>query len=174
MPSGFGRGATERPMMRGKVSGLPALLLLGALSLGVAYAGRRESSPGPEDASEAIKAVLIAQQAAWNRGDIPAFLEGYWNSSDLTFSGPSGIVRGYAGVLERYQKAYPDRPTMGELAFSGLEIRMLGRDSALVIGHWHLTRGMGDAGGVFTLVFERFPAGWRIIHDHTSTQKLTP
>ena len=160
--------------MRAKVSVLRALFLVGSLWLGVAYAERRNSSPAQEDASAAIKNVLTAQKDAWNHGDIPAFLEGYWNSPDLTFSGADGIVRGYAGVLERYQKAYPDKQAMGELGFYDLGIRLLGQDSALVLGHWHINRRIGDAGGVFTLVFQRFPGGWRIIHDHTSSQKLTP
>jgi len=138
----------------------------------IAQAGNR--SAAPDEQSEAIRAVLTTQQAAWNHGDIPAFLEGYWNSPELTFSGGDGIVRGYAGLLQRYRKSYPDRAAMGELDFSGLEIRILARDAALVLGHWHLKRAAGDAGGVFTLVFRRFPAGWRIIHDHTSAQKQTP
>ncbi|PYU02700.1 MAG: DUF4440 domain-containing protein [Acidobacteria bacterium] len=138
----------------------------------IAQAGNR--SAAPDEQSEAIRAVLTTQQAAWNRGDIPAFLEGYWNSPELTFSGGDGIVRGYAGLLQRYRKSYPDRAAMGELDFSGLEIRILARDAALVLGHWHLKRAAGDAGGVFTLVFRRFPAGWRIIHDHTSAQRQTP
>jgi ketosteroid isomerase-like protein len=126
------------------------------------------------DPSNAIRTVLTEQQAAWNRGDIPAFLQGYWNSPELTFAGSDGIVRGYDGLLERYRKSYPDKSHMGELEFSGLEIRPLGADSALVLGHWHLKRSVGDAGGVFSLVFHRFPVGWRIIHDHTSAQKQTP
>jgi ketosteroid isomerase-like protein len=126
------------------------------------------------DPSNEIRAVLTEQQAAWNRGDIPAFLEGYWNSPELTFAGSDGIVRGYDGLLERYRKTYPDKTRMGELEFSGLEIRPLGADSALVLGHWHLKRPVGDVGGVFSLVFHRFPVGWRIIHDHTSAQKQTP
>ena len=138
----------------------------------IAQAGNR--SAAPDEQSEAIRAVLTTQQAAWNRGDIPAFLKGYWNSPELTFSGGDGIVRGYAGLLQRYRKSYPDRAAMGELDFSGLEIRILARDAALVLGHWHLKRAAGDAGGVFTLVFRRFPTGWRIIHDHTSAQKQTP
>ena len=150
-----------------------AFLICVATCIGVTHA--RQTAPGkPDAAPDAIKAVLTTQQAAWNRGDIPTFLEGYWNSPELTFSGTNGIVRGYDGVLVRYQKAYPDKDAMGELEFSGLEIRMLGADSALVLGHWHLARKIGDAGGVFTLIFRRFPAGWRIIHDHTSAQKLTP
>jgi uncharacterized protein (TIGR02246 family) len=149
------------------------LILFGVFALGMAVASRRQSPSGPEDASEAIKALMTAQQAAWNRGDIPAFLEGYWNSPDLTFSSPNGIVRGYSGVLDRYKKAYPDKQAMGELQFSGLEIRMLGPESAFVLGHWHLAREAGEVEGVFTLILRRFSPGWRIIHDHTSTQKQT-
>jgi uncharacterized protein (TIGR02246 family) len=160
--------------MRARFAVLVVALFV-ALGWGIRLTHARQAAPGkPNDASEAIKAVLSTQQAAWNRGDIPTFLEGYWNSPDLTFSGSNGIVRGYGGVLERYQKAYPDKDSMGELEFSGLEIRMLGPDSALVLGHWHLIHKNGDAGGVFTLIFRRLPAGWRIIHDHTSAQKLTP
>jgi ketosteroid isomerase-like protein len=167
--------------MRRKVGWLVALAVLGS---GVALARARtlQSPVNPaaarasvgQEPSEAILAVLIAQQAAWNRGDIPAFLEGYWDSPELTFSGSDGIVRGYAGLLESYRNRYPNRAAMGELDFSGLEIRPLAPDAALVLGRWHLARSLGDTGGVFTLVFRRFPTGWRIIHDHTSARKLTP
>jgi uncharacterized protein (TIGR02246 family) len=116
---------------------------------------------------KAITAVLNAQQAAWNRGDVDAFLVGYWHSNDLTFSGSSGVARGWDGVLARYKKTYPDRAAMGELDFSNLEFRFLGPDAALVLGRWHLKRE-NEAGGVFSLVWQRFPHGWRIIHDHTS------
>ena len=127
------------------------------------------------ESARAIRAILTFQQAAWNRGDIPAFLQGgYWNSPELTFAGSDGIVRGYDGLLERYQKHYPDKKAMGELEFSGTEIRQLGPEAALVLGHWHLKRQSDEVGGVFSLVFQRFPEGWRIIHDHTSAQKQTP
>jgi len=118
--------------------------------------------------SEAIRSVLSAQQSAWNRGDVDAFLVGYWHSPELTFSGSSGVSRGWNGVLARYRKNYPDRATMGELDFSELEFRFLGPDAALVLGKWHLKREKGDIGEVFTLVWQRFPDGWKIIHDHTS------
>lgn len=116
----------------------------------------------------AITAILEAQQKAWNQGDVDAFLLGYWHSPALTFSGTSGIARGWDAVLARYRKAYPDRASMGQLEFSALEFRFLGPDAALVLGHWHLTRANGDVGGVFSLVWQRFPEGWRTIHDHTS------
>ncbi len=117
---------------------------------------------------EAILAVLNAQQTAWNRGDVDTFLEGYWRSPELSFSGSSGITRGWEGVRERYKKRYADRTAMGQLEFSELEFHFLGPDATLVLGHWHLKREIGDIGGVFTLVWQRFPEGWKIIHDHTS------
>jgi TonB family protein len=117
---------------------------------------------------DAIRMVLNAQQAAWNRGDVDAFLVGYWRSPELTFSGSSGVSRGWDSVRARYKKNYPDRAAMGELDFSDLEFRFLGKDAALVLGKWHLKREQGDLGGVFTLVWQRFPDGWKIIHDHTS------
>ena len=118
---------------------------------------------------EAISAVLRAQQSAWNRADVDAFLQGYWHSPELTFSGSSGVARGWDGVLARYKKSYPGRTAMGQLDFSDLEFRFLGRDAAFVLGKWHLQREKDELGGVFTLVWERFPDGWKIVHDHTST-----
>jgi uncharacterized protein (TIGR02246 family) len=118
--------------------------------------------------TKAIHEVLSRQQAAWNRGDVDAFLIGYWRSPELTFSGGSGVSRGWDGVLARYRKNYPDRATMGEVEFTGLELRFLGPDAALVLGQWHLKRESGDVGGVFSLVWQKFPDGWKIIHDHTS------
>jgi uncharacterized protein (TIGR02246 family) len=116
---------------------------------------------------KAITAVLHAQQSAWNRSDVDAFLVGYWHSSELTFSGSSGVSRGWDAVLARYKKNYPDRAAMGQLDFSDLEFRFLGPDAALVLGRWHLKRE-NEVGGVFSLVWQRFPDGWKIIHDHTS------
>jgi L-asparaginase / beta-aspartyl-peptidase len=118
---------------------------------------------------DAITAVLNAQQAAWNHGDVEAFLTGYWRSPELTFSGSNGVSRGWDGVLARYKKNYPDRAAMGQLDFSDLEFRFLGPDCALVLGRWHLRRERDELGGVFSLVWQRLPDGWKIIHDHTST-----
>ncbi len=147
-----------------------------ALTMGVFLLARGQGSGKVADERrvdrEAISAVLSAQQTAWNRGDVDAFLVGYWHSPELTFSGSSGVARGWDGVLARYKKNYPDRGAMGQLDFSELEFRFLGPDAALVLGEWHLKREKDDIGGVFTLVWQRFPDGWKIIHDHTSA--VTP
>jgi uncharacterized protein (TIGR02246 family) len=136
-----------------------------ALALGTALASNSNDRSGDR---AAITAVLQAQQAAWNRGDVTAFLEGYWKSPDLTFSGSGGVTRGFDGVQARYKRNYPDHAAMGELQFSDLEFRFIGPEAALVLGKWHLKREKGDVGGVFSLVWQKFPEGWKIIHDHTS------
>ena len=147
----------------------PTILVTIVLLVAPAAQARRAhpSNNRSEDRS-AITAVLKKQQEAWNQGDVDTFLQGYWRSPELTFSGSGGIARGWDGVLARYKEHYPNREAMGQLEFSGLEIRFLGKNAALVLGHWNLTRQKGDVGGVFSLVFEYFPEGWRIIHDHTS------
>jgi len=122
----------------------------------------------PDQGQSAVYILLLTQQADWNKGDIGAFMNGYWNSPDLTFAGPNGFTQGWQPVLERYQKTYASRAAMGMLQFSDLNIQMLGSDAALVRGKWHLQRHAGDIGGIFTLVLRRFPEGWRIIHDHTT------
>lgn len=148
------------------VSSLILASLAGTLFLA---ASRR---PAAEEMKEtdraAIMAVLTTQQSGWDKGDIRGFMAGYWNSSELTFAGTRGFTRGWQPVLARYEKTYADKAAMGTLDFSELELRPLGPDAALVLGKWHLQRQAGDIGGIFTLVFQRFPEGWRIIHDHTT------
>jgi ketosteroid isomerase-like protein len=122
----------------------------------------------PSDPNTAIRGVLEAQVAAWNQGDIDMFMDGYKKSDATSFVDSSGILRGWQAVLDRYQKSYPDRQAMGTLNFFDLEITVLSPTAALVMGHWQLQRQLGKAGGVFTLVFRKFPEGWRIINDHTS------
>jgi uncharacterized protein (TIGR02246 family) len=116
----------------------------------------------------AVIAVLEDQKTAWNRGDVSTFMNGYWRSPDVTFAGKAGFTRGWETVLARYQHTYPDQTSMGHLEFSELEVRPLGPDAALVLGKWHINRPAGDVGGIFTLVLQKLPEGWRITHDHTT------
>lgn len=146
------------------------LIIIALFFIPVLATAQSGASAHAKDRS-AITQLITTQQDSWNKGDIDAFMSAYWKSSDLTFSGSRGTERGYDAVYARYKKAYPDRASMGRLDFSQLEFHFTGNDGALVLGHWHLTReksGGGDIGGVFSLVWQRFPEGWRIIHDHTS------
>jgi uncharacterized protein (TIGR02246 family) len=117
-----------------------------------------------------IRRVLDDQVAAWNRGDIPGFMEGYDKSESTTFVS-STITKGHAQVLANYRKRYPTPEKMGELRFSDLEIRLLGPDYASVIGKFHLDRAAeagGESSGIFTLLFHKTGKGWKVILDHTS------
>lgn len=115
-----------------------------------------------------IRQVMNDQVAAWNRGDIDGFMRGYWNSDDLIFVSGDNVTRGWRPTLERYKRSYDSRAKMGTLAFSDLEIKVLSRDAAVVLGSWALARDKDNPHGKFTLTFRRFREGWRIIIDHTS------
>src|ERR1700757_2125066 len=117
----------------------------------------------------AIRAVLDAQAAAWNRGDIEAYMQGYDRSPYTEFVGGDTITRGWQEVLDRYKKRYDTREKMGTLTFSDLEITILSNDAALVLGRWRLKRANDEPHGTFTLLFRKTKAGWRIVHDHTSS-----
>lgn len=117
----------------------------------------------------AIRAVLDAQRDAWNRGDIEGYMDGYDRSGQTEFVGGNEITRGWQTVLDRYRKKYDSREKMGVLTFSEVEITMLSKDAALVLGRWHLKRASDEPHGTFSLVFRKTKAGWRIVHDHTSS-----
>jgi ketosteroid isomerase-like protein len=143
------------------------LLLLAGIGLA------RPPAQTHRNANAEIRAVLDAQVAAWNRADVLGFMRGYWKSPATEFVSSSGVLRGWEKVLERYRRVYPDKRAMGSLTFSDLEVTLLGPKAALALGHWQLRREHDQRGGVFTLVFRRFPEGWRIINDHTSAVNPT-
>src|SRR5271154_3416633 len=114
--------------------------------------------------------VLLAQEAAWNRGDLTAFASGYKDSPDTLFI-THQVSRGYAGLIDQYKRDYPTRAAMGNLSFSDLEVRSLDENFAVVIGKYRLDRSKkdgGNAGGLFSLVLEKTDKGWKIIIDHTT------
>ena len=121
------------------------------------------------DAEADIRALLLAQQAAWNRGDLDGFMAGYAQTDDLRFASGGTITYGWKTTLERYKKHYPDKATMGTLAFSDLVVTVLAPDGALLFGKWSLTRAHDKPWGLFTLTLKKTAAGWRVIQDHTSS-----
>lgn len=148
--------------------------LLSALVLLLAACALSAQPPASDEAQ--IRAALTAQVAAWNNGDIPAFMQSYEDSPDTTFIGTT-LRKGYQPILERYRKNYTSREQMGTLSFSDLDVRLLpgvcGKtELALVTGKFHLQRtAHGDAtkdDGIFSLVWRKGPHGWKIVLDHTS------
>ena len=131
----------------------------------------RDGGGAAADPRPAIQKVLDDQVAAWNRGDIEAFMDGYWESPDLVFTSGGNVQRGWQTTLDRYRATYGNSPeTMGRLSFSDLEIHPLGAEAAWALGRWHLDDAGGKAmGGVFSLIFRRVDGRWLIVHDHTSS-----
>jgi ketosteroid isomerase-like protein len=114
--------------------------------------------------------VLIAQENAWNKGDLTAFASGFKDSPDTLFI-THQVSRGFAGLLDEYKHDYPNKATMGTLNYSDLEVHPLDENFAVVIGKYHLERSKKDGGnaeGLFSLVFENTDNGWKIVVDHTT------
>lgn len=115
-----------------------------------------------------IQKVMDKQETAWNEGNVEKFMEGYWNNDSLSFVGKSGITFGWKATLSNYKKNYPDKETMGKLAFEIIKRERLGPESYLVIGKWSLQRTKDNVGGHFSLVWRKINGKWLIISDHTS------
>jgi beta-aspartyl-peptidase (threonine type) len=144
-------------------------LLLPILSLPVNSIAQGTAARDQNPKAE-IEQVLRIQQEAWNRHDLEGFMTWYWNSAELTFFSAAKENHGWQAAMDRYRAAYagPGKE-MGKLEFSGLRIEMLGADAAFVRGSWLLTKSDEKTPhGLFTLVFRKFPDGWKIVHDHTS------
>jgi uncharacterized protein (TIGR02246 family) len=155
-------------MSKSALRALPIFILVIAVVGASAQTSPKSSST--DDLKSAVEQVLRTQQDAWNHHDLDAFMAGYWNSADLTFFSGAKQTSGWQATLDRYKATYASPGhEMGALEFSTLRIEMLGPDAAFVRGAWHLTMSDGKTPhGLFTLVFRRFPDGWKIIHDHTS------
>jgi len=146
-----------------------ALLLVAIIPLSAL--GQNSAKPEKREVRTiaTIRAVLEAQSAAWNRGDIEGYMDGYARTGDTVFISGDNVTRGWQTVLDRYKKAYDSREKMGTLTFSELEFTLLGSNTATVLGRWHLKGPPNEPHGRFTLIFKRTKHGWRIIHDHTSS-----
>lgn len=117
----------------------------------------------------AIREVLSRQNKNWNDGNIEAFMEDYWKSDSLMFIGKNGVVYGWQATKDRYFRNYPDRKTMGQLAFDIKKVDLHSATTAWVLGSWQLTRPeVGDIGGYFTLIFKKIDGKWLVVSDHTS------
>ena len=141
--------------------------LFAALIVTLTISGFAQDSNEP---ARAIRKAMDDQQAAWNRHDLEAFMAGYWNSPELTFFSGAKETKGWQAALDRYKKNYQEGGhEMGRLEFSNLRIETLGPESAFVRGEFHLTMSDGKTPhGIFTLIFRKFPDGWKIVHDHSA------
>lgn len=127
----------------------------------------RPDRPSADDEAE-IRAVLERQKAAWNRGDIQAFMAGYHRSPEIVFTSGGKVRRGWDETLAAYEKKYVAGDAMGHLEFRDVTLQPVGADGAVALGTWELTDTPQAAKGVFSLVFARVDGRWGIVHDHSS------
>ncbi len=146
---------------------LPALALVVIILNSAAFS---QSEAQKKRFTDEIVAVMNAQSAAWNRGDIEGFMDGYAREDTTTFVSGDAVTRGWQTVLDRYKAAYDSRAKMGTLSFTELEFKPLSPFYIMASGRWQLTREADNPHGRFTLIFRRTAAGWRIVHDHTSSE----
>jgi ketosteroid isomerase-like protein len=145
-----------------------SLLAVAAVVVGYQGRGRAPRSQNEDKQIAAVRAVIEEQAAAWNRGDVAGYMEGYAKEDSTTFVSGDTITRGWQTVLDRYKARYDTRAKMGTLAFSELDLKPLSEFYIMATGRWQLTRDADTPHGRFTLIFRRTVAGWRIVHDHTS------
>ncbi len=119
-------------------------------------------------AESQIRAVLDEQIRCWNKGDLEAFMKGYWNNDSLMFIGSNGVVYGYQNTLQRYKKSYRDTAQMGKLNFEILHVKRLSPEYYYIVGKWFLRRSVGDIGGYYNLLFRKIRGSWKIVADHSS------
>ena len=148
-----------------------AIALLAIFTFTTPIKAQSSAKPNQHEAmiSSAVRAVLDTQVAAWNRGDIEGFMDGYARSVNTVFVSGDSVTHGWQTVLDRYKKGYDTREKMGTLSFSDLEINPMGNDVAVVLGSWRLKRVNDEPHGRFTLIFRKTKVGWKIVHDHTSS-----
>src|SRR5262245_51975588 len=144
------------------------VIFLFIAAVGICHALALQDPARGDSIRAGVESILRAQEAAWNRADIDAFMRHYWNSDDLTFSSGGKTTRGWKQTLDRYRQRYPTPEKMGRVTFSELEITPLGDSAALVLGQWNLKRETEPLSGNFSLVVRKFDNRWLIIHDHTS------
>ena len=123
------------------------------------------STISDHDDETAIKKVMSDQQKAWNSYDLEGFMESYWKSDELKFYGSGGITHGWNNTLARYKKSYPSKEHTGTLNFVLNEISKINEDSYYVMGEYHLERSLGNADGIFMIIFKKIDGQWKIIAD---------
>lgn len=119
-----------------------------------------------------IRAEVFRYAAALSRGEPRAVADLYRRAGSVSSAGDGEITVGWSQVLQLYQ-AFVQRFGRVAMEVDSLTVSPVGRDGAVAVFRygWRGRRGPSDTvqRGAMTLVYERTPQGWRIVHDHTST-----
>ena len=109
--------------------------------------------------------VMKKQEVAWSNNDLEGFMQGYWKSDSLKFYGASGLTKGWQKTLDNYKKGYPTKDHSGTLNFKVNDISPIENNSYWVMGEYFLKRKVGDANGVFIIIFKKIKGEWKIVAD---------
>ncbi len=147
-----------------------AICILSLAAIGQPTTG--QGGDDSKDAVDAVRAVLSKQADDWNKGDLDGFLTGYWNSPKVVFMSGGNRFDGFEAMRDRYRRRYKaEGRAMGQLVFSELDVEALGPESVMARGRFRLTMPDGTKQtGLFTVILRTLPDGWKIVHDHTSTE----
>lgn len=136
------------------------ILLIVLFSFSSSYSQNNEQ----QDKEEILR-ILDSQAAAWSNYNIEKFMEGYWKNDSLKFYGANGITYGWKNTLDNYKKRYPTRDHTGILTFKINDISKINEDAYYVMGSYYLKRVIGDANGIFMIIFKKINGKWKIIAD---------
>lgn len=118
-----------------------------------------------DDDKKEIISIMNNQEQAWSNYDIEGFMKGYWKSDSLKFYGSNGITHGWEKTLANYKKRYPTKSESGKLTFTIDAITPIEDESYYVMGQYHLKRDIGNANGVFMIIFKKINGEFKIIAD---------
>ena len=125
----------------------------------------KQTTSSRADAEVEIRLVMEQQEIAWNNHDLEGFMQGYWKSDSLKFYGNNGLTKGWQDTLDNYKKGYPTKAESGTLNFVINDISKIEGDNYWVMGEYHLKREVGDADGVFIIIFKKINGAWKIVAD---------
>jgi ketosteroid isomerase-like protein len=152
--------------MRPLLTLLFALSLISCISVKADITSDTIKQTTNKDLAEAgIRLVIEKQELAWNKHDLEGFMEGYWKSDELKFYGSNGLTLGWNQTLANYKKNYPTKAESGTLRFVINDISSIEGDNYWVMGEYHLKREVGDADGVFIIIFKKINGSWKIVAD---------
>ncbi|WP_299160414.1 nuclear transport factor 2 family protein [uncultured Tenacibaculum sp.] len=140
------------------------LILIAFVFIGISCQKETEKTPEATDKKE-ILAIMKSQEKAWSNHDLEGFMQGYWKNDSLKFYGSSGLTYGWNKTLANYKKGYPTKDHSGNLKFKVNDISKINNNAYFVMGEYHLTRPIGNANGVFMIIFKKINGEWKIIAD---------
>ena len=144
------------------------LSLNGCINVGVTSQGsnnKNKTTTSINDDKAAILMVMKNQEIAWSNNDLEGFMQGYIKSDSLKFYGKSGLTKGWQATLDNYKKGYPTKEHSGTLTFKVNDISPIETGSYWVMGEYFLSRKVGDANGVFMIIFKKIAGEWKIVAD---------